>query len=78
MQKKKENWGKKKSQEPEEKSKPKGKGDLKKELRAECEKEGTYLHMKKVDVIPTGSLILNRMIGNGSLNNEPVDSPGVE
>ena len=76
MQKKKGTWGKKKTPEPEEnKSKPKGKGDLKKELRAECEKEGTYLHMKKIEVIPTGSLILNRLIGNGSLNNEPGGFP---
>lgn len=31
--------------------------------------------MKKVEVVPTGSLILNRIIGNGLLNNEPGGFP---
>jgi recombination protein RecA len=69
MQKKK--WvSKKEFAKNKEKEKAKKSDDPSKDFIEGLKKDGTYMEMRKIDVIPTGSLILNRIIGNGSLNNE--------
>lgn len=75
MQKKKGKWGAKKTTPVEDPKVKDSKKDLKKELRASCEKDGTYLTMKKVEVVGTGSLILNRIIGDGTLCGKPGGFP---
>lgn len=82
MQKKKEKWVPKKefaAKKAKEKSDKAASGDKNDELAKKfiegLKKEGTYMELKKIDTISTGSLILNRIIGNGALNNEPGGLP---
>lgn len=82
MQKKKEKWVSKKEyaeKKAKERETEKGGGkksdDPAKKFIEGLKKDGTYMELKKIDTISTGSLILNRIIGNGSLNNEPGGLP---
>lgn len=50
-------------------------GDQAIEFLAEMRKQGELGVAKKVDIIPTGSLVLNRCIGDGSLTGRPGGFP---
>jgi recombination protein RecA len=60
---------KKKKEELEKKQNKKG-DDLSAEFLSDLKKSGVYCDMKKVEYIPTGSLVLNKIIGDGSGNNK--------
>jgi recombination protein RecA len=51
------------------------KSDPAKDFIAGLKKDGSYMELKKIETISTGSLVLNRIIGNGALNNEPGGFP---
>ncbi len=65
---------KKKKEELEKKQNKKGE-DLSAEFLSDLKKSGVYCDMKKVEVVRTGSLVLNRIIGDGSGTNKPGGFP---
>lgn len=75
MQKKKFDPKKKKTTEEDANEKTKRGIDPYQQWRKEMEKNNELLITKKIDVISTGSFVLNRIIGDGSLNNQPGGLP---